>query len=163
MVQPKTVTEHGDRNIAAVKDAWLDLLPQTVAEMGAAIQRTHRAVVAVEIREFLQHLDPSIEVIDIERATSGSAMRRDYGHTTFERCSKQSRISKLRVNDWYSVFAAGVGKQRQTRVSHFCPKRNVASIRRIDVLTVGQTFHQHCATRDAPVEFVQGVKSRRMN
>ena|SRR5437764_1494363 len=109
--------------------------------MSASIERNHRADIAVEIRKFAEHRGPSIEVVAIENAALGGAMRGDYRYAAFERKPEQPRISHSLVDHRHGVFAAGVRKQWKPRLRHSLPKRFVTSIAEIDVLAIRQAFH----------------------
>src|SRR2546429_8958576 len=99
--------------------------------MSASIERNHRADIAVEIRKFSEHRRPGIEVVAIETAAFGGAMRGDYRYAAFERKPEQPRIGQRGVDHRHGVFAAGVRKQWKPRLRHSLPERLVLPIAEI--------------------------------
>ena len=54
-------------------------------------------------------------------------------------------------------------EKRQARFRHSLPKPSKARIGKIDVLTIRQTFHQHGASLEAALQFVERIASGRVN
>ena len=90
-------------------------------------------------------------------------MGSDDGDAAFKRQCERARISVFRANNLQGVLAAGVGKERQTSLSHAFPEFCISSIVAIDVLAVGQAFHHHGFSGKAVVKFLKGIGAAGMD
>ena len=157
------MSEHRHRKIAAMQKPRSNFVAQTIAQMSAAVQRDHRADVAVKVRELAQHRHPGVEVIGIESAALGGAMHRDHRHTALQGKAKQPRIGQRRIDHRHGMFASGMRKKGQARLRHSLPELPVTPVGKIDVLTVRQTLHQHRAAFEATLQLVERISPGWMN
>ena len=156
--------EHGHRKIAPVKNARSDFGPQTIAQMRTAIQRNHRADIAIKVREFREHRDPVIKVIGIERAAlvSRNALRSRSRRTPAADAAASDRPALALTTG--TVFSPPVcASSGRPAIRHSFPERAITHVRGIDVLAIRQAFHQDRAALKATFQFVEGIRARRMN